>query len=129
MADAVLCWPVGNVWARPTRYRSVPHRTPWLCLAVSIDGVHLFVAVGAASNVDVEPPPAASVLRMRLDGSNRTLFATGLRRPGGLAVSPHTGDVFVSVVERDGLGDGLVPDFLTQVSGTVARCPLHCTFA
>jgi hypothetical protein len=93
-----------------------------------MDGAHLFVAVGAASNVDIEPAPAASVLRMGLDGSNATLFATGLRRPGGLAVSP-TGDLFVSVAERDGLGDGLVPDFLAQVNEpclTAARAQARC---
>jgi glucose/arabinose dehydrogenase len=32
-----------------------------------------------------------------------------------LAVHPHTGELWCSVNERDGLGDDLVPDFITRV--------------
>jgi glucose/arabinose dehydrogenase len=33
----------------------------------------------------------------------------------GLAVHPETGDVYCSTNERDGLGDNLVPDYVTRV--------------
>jgi glucose/arabinose dehydrogenase len=42
-------------------------------------------------------------------------YATGIRNPVGLAVHPTTGDLWVSVNERDGLGDNLVPDYVTRV--------------
>ncbi len=42
-------------------------------------------------------------------------FATGIRNPVGIAVNPTTGDVWTSVNERDGLGDNLVPDYITRV--------------
>lgn len=82
---------------------------------VSPDGTHLFVTVGSASNNDEEPPPRAAVLRMKLDGSEREVFADGLRNPVGLDFEPRTGDVYVTVNERDGLGDDLVPDYVTRI--------------
>ncbi len=42
-------------------------------------------------------------------------FATGIRNRVGLAVNPETGDLWVSTNERDGLGDNLVPDYITRV--------------
>src|SRR5690606_19468074 len=41
--------------------------------------------------------------------------AWGIRNPVGLAIHPETGDVWSSVNERDGLGDDLVPDYVTRV--------------
>jgi glucose/arabinose dehydrogenase len=82
---------------------------------VSPDGGHLFVTVGSAGNNDEEPAPRASVLRMKLDGSERETFANGLRNPVGLDFEPTTGEVYVTVNERDGLGDDLVPDYMTRV--------------
>ncbi len=42
-------------------------------------------------------------------------FATGIRNGAGLAVNQETGDLWVSTNERDGLGDDLVPDYVTRV--------------
>jgi glucose/arabinose dehydrogenase len=42
-------------------------------------------------------------------------FATGVRNGVGLAVHPETGDLWVSTNERDGLGDELVPDYVTRL--------------
>lgn len=75
----------------------------------------LYVSVGSKSNVDEEELPRASVQRMRPDGSQRTTYASGLRNPVGLAFQPSTGDLFTTVNERDGMGDGLVPDYFTRV--------------
>jgi len=84
-------------------------------VVVGPDGETLFVSVGSASNVNVEPPPRAAVLRMKLDGSERSVFASGLRNPVGLDFHPQTGELYATVNERDGLGDDLVPDFLTRL--------------
>ena len=48
-------------------------------------------------------------------GGDRRVVATGLRNCVGLAVHPATGDLWCSTNERDGLGDDLVPDYLTRV--------------
>lgn len=75
----------------------------------------IYVSVGSKSNVDVEEEPRASILRMKPDGSERTVFASGLRNPVGLALHPESGDLYTTVNERDRLGDDLVPDYLAKV--------------
>jgi glucose/arabinose dehydrogenase len=52
---------------------------------------------------------------MNLDGSNQQTFASGLRNPVGLDFHPTTGELYATVNERDGLGDDLVPDYLTRI--------------
>lgn len=74
----------------------------------------LFVSVGSADNIAVEPEPRATIQRVNDDGS-LTTFATGLRNPVAIAFYPGTNDLYTVVNERDGLGDGLVPDYFTLV--------------
>ncbi|WP_013320596.1 PQQ-dependent sugar dehydrogenase [Gloeothece verrucosa] len=82
---------------------------------VSPDGQKLYVSIGSQTNADVEPLPRASVQIMNLDGSNRQTFADGLRNPVGLDFHPLTQQLYTTVNERDGLGDDLVPDYLTRL--------------
>ena len=82
---------------------------------VSPDQKKLYVSIGSRSNDSVEELPRASVQVMNLDGSDRQTFASGLRNPVGLAFQPQTRQLYATVNERDGLGDDLVPDYLTQV--------------
>jgi glucose/arabinose dehydrogenase len=84
-------------------------------LAFSEDGSKLYVTVGSASNVDVEPSPRASILEMNPDGTASRVFGSGLRNPVGLAIRPGTNELWTSVHERDMLGDDLVPDYVTRV--------------
>jgi glucose/arabinose dehydrogenase len=79
------------------------------------DGTRFCVALGSASNADPDPLPRASVQSFAADGSDRRTYASGLRNPVGMAFHPGTNDLYVVVNERDGLGDGLVPDFLTRL--------------
>lgn len=86
----------------------------------SPDGKKMFVAVGAASNVDdPDTIPAerntADILEFNPDGSGMRVYASGIRNPVGLAVNPTTGELWCSTNERDGLGDNLVPDYITHV--------------
>lgn len=78
-------------------------------------GEWIYVSVGSKSNVDVEEEPRATILKMRPDGSERRVFASGLRNPVGLALHPETGELYTTVNERDLLGDDLVPDYLAKV--------------
>jgi glucose/arabinose dehydrogenase len=84
-------------------------------VVVSPDQQKLYVSVGSESNADTEPLPRASVQVMNLDGSNQQTWAYGLRNPVGLDFHPGTKALHATVNERDGLGDDLVPDYLTQV--------------
>ncbi len=86
-------------------------------LAFSRDGKRLFVSVGSLSNVtdDAKEERRASILSYNPDGTGYKLYASGIRNPVGLAIHPQTGDLWTSVNERDGLGDHLVPDYVTRV--------------
>jgi glucose/arabinose dehydrogenase len=85
------------------------------------DGQKMFVAVGSASNAadpDTSPEEKdrADILQFNPDGSGMRVFAYGIRNAGGgLAIHPKTGELWCSVNERDGLGDNLVPDYITHV--------------
>jgi glucose/arabinose dehydrogenase len=84
------------------------------------DGKKMLVSVGSASNVDdPDTTPAeknrADVLEFNPDGSGMRVFAYGIRNCVGLAVNPKTDELWCSVNERDGLGDNLVPDYITHV--------------
>lgn len=75
----------------------------------------LFVGVGSSGNIGVEPEVKATIQRFEPDGSGQSTYASGMRNPTGLAFHPTTGDLYAVVQERDGLGDRLVPDYLTRV--------------
>jgi glucose/arabinose dehydrogenase/cytochrome c5 len=85
------------------------------------DGKKMLVAVGSASNVDdpdttPEEKNRADILEFNPDGSDMKVYAYGIRNAGGgLAINPKTGELWCSVNERDGLGDNLVPDYITHV--------------
>jgi glucose/arabinose dehydrogenase len=84
-------------------------------LIVSSGRQKLYVSIGSQSNVNEEELPRASIQVMNLDGSDRQTFAYGLRNPVGLDFHPLTGELYTTVNERDGLGDDLVPDYLTRL--------------
>jgi glucose/arabinose dehydrogenase len=86
----------------------------------SLDGKKMFVAVGSGSNVDdPDTTPAeknrADILEFNPDGSAMQVYAYGIRNCVGLMVNSKTGELWCSVNERDGLGDNLVPDYITHV--------------
>jgi glucose/arabinose dehydrogenase len=87
-------------------------------VAFSADGRTMYVSVGSFSNVaegGVDETGRADILAFAPDGSGRRVFASGIRNPVGLAVSPVDGRLWASVNERDELGDRLVPDYVTAV--------------
>ena len=104
-------------------------------IAFSLDGKRMMISVGSRSNdaegmnkapagwIDSHPLGAswdsetdrADVLTFDPDGKRLGVFATGIRNCVGLAVHPTTGDLYCSTNERDGLGDNLVPDYVTRV--------------
>ena len=87
----------------------------------SQDGKRLFVAVGSGSNVDDPDTTAreknrADILVCDPSNCNLSVYASGIRNAGGgIAINPQTGELWCSVNERDGLGDNLVPDYITHV--------------
>jgi glucose/arabinose dehydrogenase len=83
----------------------------------SPDGKKMFVSVGSQENVDDTPAEKnrAAILEYNPDGSGLRIYASGIRNAVGLAVNLKTGELWCSVNERDGLGNNLVPDYITHV--------------
>jgi glucose/arabinose dehydrogenase len=80
------------------------------------DQSKLYVSVGSVSNDEADPEPErATILQMSPDGSNRHIFASGMRNPIGLAWRPGTDELWAAVQERDRLGDDQVPDYMAHV--------------
>jgi len=81
----------------------------------------MFVSVGSSSNVDdPDTTPGeknrADILEFNPVGSDMQVYAYGIRNAGGgLAINPKTEELWCSANERDGLGDNLVPDYITHV--------------
>ena len=89
-------------------------------LAFSKDGTKLFVSVGSLSNVDdADTHPnefhRADVLEYTPDGKFIKVYASGIRNCVGETINPITGELWCSTNERDGLGNNLVPDYVTHV--------------
>jgi glucose/arabinose dehydrogenase len=107
-------------------------------IAFTPDNARMLVSVGSASNMGdgMGKPPGgldvwasqqplgapwgyetdrAAVLSFDPDGKNQKIFATGIRNCVGLAIQPGTSTPWCSTNERDGLGDDLVPDYVTRV--------------
>jgi len=108
---------------KPQHITDLPdHEDHWTRdLVFSPDGRQLFVGVGSGANVEdpathPDEKDRADILVMNPDGSNKHVYASGIRNPGGgLAINPRTGELWCSVNERDGLGDNLPPDYITHV--------------
>jgi glucose/arabinose dehydrogenase len=85
----------------------------------SPDGKKMFVSVGSHENVSDGPEEEhrADILEYDPDGSNVRVYASGIRNAVGIAINPKTGELWCSVNERDGLGNDLVPDYITHVQG------------
>ncbi|HEX4950543.1 MAG TPA: sorbosone dehydrogenase family protein [Blastocatellia bacterium] len=79
------------------------------------EGTKLYVAIGSESNVSVEPEIRATICEYNPDGTGQRIYASGIRNPVGLVLNPVTKEIWTCVNERDGLGDDLVPDYVTSV--------------
>jgi glucose/arabinose dehydrogenase len=109
-------------------------------VAFSRDGQRMFISVGSGSNVaesmsrkspdvirrweaehgrgaawDAETHRADILVTDPLGHAPLRAFATGIRNGAGIAVDPDTGTLWTATNERDGLGDDLVPDYITRV--------------
>ena len=86
-------------------------------IVFSPDGKRMFVSIGSASNVSDDSSEAnrARIFQFNPDGTGQKVFAWGIRNAVGIKFRPGTEDLWMSVNERDALGDGLVPDYISSV--------------
>jgi glucose/arabinose dehydrogenase len=82
-------------------------------------GKQMLVTVPSFSNADDADGPLeknrARIFECNPDGSDVKIFAYGIRNPSFMSIDPKTSNLWITVNERDGLGDNLVPDYITHV--------------
>ncbi len=86
-------------------------------IVFSADGKKMYVSIGSLSNVSDAASEAdrARIFEFNADGTGRNVFAWGIRNAVGIAFRPGTNDLWMSTNERDGLGEDLVPDYISRV--------------
>ena len=112
-----------EISATPTKIVDLPAGTinqHWTKgLIANDDGSKLYVSVGsnsnAAENGIEQEKDRAAILEVDTQSGLYRVFASGLRNPVGMAWEPEMNRLWVVVNERDGLGDDLVPDYMTAV--------------
>lgn len=76
----------------------------WKFIDFGPDG-KLYVPVGAPCNVCERPDPFATVLRMNADGSEREVYARGIRNSVGFAWHPSTGELWITDNGSDNISE------------------------
>ena len=86
-------------------------------LTFSPDGKKMYISIGSRSNVSDGSAEAnrARIFEFNPDGTGQKVFAWGIRNPVGIKFRPGSSDLWMRTNERDELGDGLVPDYLSRV--------------
>lgn len=100
----------------PVKLADLPGNGQHVTRNLVIKDNKIYVSIGSSQNAAVEADQRRTTIQQyNLDGSGRVTFASGLRNPVGMDVNPVTNELWTTVIERDGLGDELVPDYLTSV--------------
>lgn len=86
----------------------------WRYLGISPAG-ELYVSIGAPCNICLRKGYAV-IERMHLDGSDKTIYARGIRNSVGFDWDPASGELWFTDNGVDGLGDDRPPDELNQAT-------------
>ncbi|WP_222984223.1 PQQ-dependent sugar dehydrogenase [Flagellimonas meishanensis] len=90
----------------------------WKYIAFGPDG-KLYVPVGAPCNIcerSNEDERFATITRMDMDGSNREIYALGVRNTVGFTWHPQTGEMWFTDNGRDLMGDDVPPCELNHIT-------------
>ncbi len=90
----------------------------WKFIGFGPDG-KLYVPVGAPCNICEKPDPYAAILRMNPDGTEREVYARGVRNSVGFAWHPVTGDLWFTDNGRDNIS----PD--VTITDNLPPCELN----
>lgn len=86
----------------------------WKFIAFGPDSL-LYVPVGAPCNICLkEDERYASIMRMKPNGTNQEVFASGVRNTVGFDWHPQSGELWFTDNGRDMMGDDIPPDELNK---------------
>jgi len=83
----------------------------------SPDGKKMYVSIGSRSNDSDNAAEAdrARIFEFNPDGTNRKVYAWGIRNAVGIAFRPGSNELWMSTNERDEIGEDLPPDYIGSV--------------
>src|SRR5438046_1135322 len=86
-------------------------------IVFSPDGKKMYVSIGSRSNVSESAAEAdrARIFEFNPDGTDRKVYAWGIRNAVGIAFRPGTNELWMSTNERDEIGEDLPPDYSSTV--------------
>ena len=84
----------------------------WRYIGFGPDG-HLYISIGAPCNI-CDREGFGQIERMNPDGTEREIFASGIRNSVGFTWQPESGEMWFTDNGRDMLGDDLPPDELNH---------------
>src|SRR6266478_2339372 len=86
-------------------------------IAFSPDGKKMYVSIGSRSNVSDNAAEAdrARIFEFNPDGTDRKVYAWGIRNAVGIAFRPGSNELWMSTNERDEIGEDLPPDYISSV--------------
>ena len=86
-------------------------------IVFSPDAKKLYVSIGSRSNVSDNAAEAdrARIFEFNPDGTDRKVYAWGIRNAVGIAFRPGTNELWMSTNERDEIGEDLPPDYISSV--------------
>jgi glucose/arabinose dehydrogenase len=127
--DGVIRFPYrnGDVKARGPAQQLAAHLSPggllrggghWTRdIVFSPDGKKMYVSIGSRSNVsdDAREENRARIFEFNPDGTEQKVYAWGVRNAVGIAFRPGSNELWMSVNERDEIGEDLPPDYISSV--------------
>jgi glucose/arabinose dehydrogenase len=86
-------------------------------IVFSPDGKKMYVSIGSRSNDSDNAAEAdrARIFEFNPDGTDRKVYAWGIRNAVGIAFRPGSNELWMSTNERDELGEDLPPDYISSV--------------
>ena len=86
-------------------------------IVFSPDGRKMYVSIGSRSNDSDNAAEAdrARIFEFNPDGTDRKVYAWGIRNAVGIAFRPGTNELWMSTNERDEIGEDLPPDYISSV--------------
>src|SRR5438132_5251228 len=86
-------------------------------IVFSPDAKKMYVSIGSRSNVSDNASEAdrARIFEFNLDGTDRKVYAWGIRNAVGIAFRPGSNELWMSTNERDEIGEDLPPDYISSV--------------
>ncbi len=86
-------------------------------IVFSPDGKKMYVSIGSRSNVSDNAAEAdrARIFEFNPDGTDRRVYAWGIRNAVGIAFRPGTDELWMSTNERDEIGEDLPSDYISSV--------------